>query len=115
MGFEADGTEMFVPFPEADIYDSEYDSVAKVWTLTCYDDMQKLEKIKIRDVVFPSQQVTLYEYAEALCAQAGIRVMTLSRYYNGPVPKGDLHCLVVNYSGLRPEQLSLLEEKLKLL
>lgn len=74
IGFEADGTEMFVPFPEADIYDSEYDSVAKVWTLTCYDDMQKLEKIKIRDVVFPSQQVTLYEYAEALCAQAGLEL-----------------------------------------
>lgn len=55
------------------------------------------------------------EDLEALCAQAGIRVMTLSRYYNGSVPNGDRHCLVVNYSGLRPEQISLLEEKLKLL
>ncbi|MBR2780340.1 MAG: hypothetical protein IKD81_02865 [Eubacteriaceae bacterium] len=74
LGFEAEGTEVFVPFPEADIYDSEYDSVAGVWTLTCYDDMQKLERTKIRDIVFPSQQLTLYQYAAAVCAHAGLEI-----------------------------------------
>lgn len=46
-------------------------------------------------------------------ADAGIRVQTLSRYYDGPVPEEDRRCLVVNYSGLTDGQLELLENKLK--
>lgn len=53
---------------------------------------------------------------EALLAhweKAGIRVQTLSRYYDGPVPEGDARCLVINYSGLTDQQLAILEKKLK--
>ncbi len=40
-----------------------------------------------------------------LCAQAGIRVRCLSEYYSGPVPKTAQHCLVVNYGGVREENI----------
>lgn len=41
----------------------------------------------------------------ALCAHAGIRVRCLSEYYHGAVPDSARHCLVVNYGGLREENL----------
>jgi len=53
---------------------------------------------------------------EALVSQldrANIRVRPLSSYYHGPFPESATHCLVINYSGLTDDQLSLLEEKLK--
>ena len=40
-----------------------------------------------------------------LCAGAGIQIRTLSSYYQGAVPEGELHYLVINYSGLREETL----------
>jgi len=40
-----------------------------------------------------------------LCAKAGIRVRCLSEYYHGEVPESAQHCLVVNYGGLREENL----------
>lgn len=49
------------------------------------------------------------------CAAAGIRVRSLDSYYHGKLPREDSHCLVVNYSGLRREQIALLAEKLKTL
>ena len=45
-------------------------------------------------------------------ARQGIRVRTLGSFYHGPIPREDLHCLVVNYSGIQPEQLPLLEKAL---
>ena len=39
------------------------------------------------------------------CAEKGVRVRALSSYYHLPVPKGDEHCLVINYAGLRQEDL----------
>ena len=39
------------------------------------------------------------------CARQGVKVRTLSSYYHGPVPEQDKNCLVVNYSGLREEDL----------
>lgn len=45
------------------------------------------------------------EALTALCAGAGIRVRCLSEYYHGPVPEAARHCLVVNYGGLREENL----------
>ena len=47
------------------------------------------------------------------CANAGILVRTLSSYYHGPVPAQDEKCLVINYSGLRPEQIARLGQILK--
>ena len=41
----------------------------------------------------------------ALCAAAGIRVRALSDYYEDTVPAWAEKCLVINYSGLREEQL----------
>ena len=41
----------------------------------------------------------------AWCARQGVKVRTLSSYYHGPVPEQDRNCLVVNYSGLREEDL----------
>jgi GntR family transcriptional regulator/MocR family aminotransferase len=53
------------------------------------------------------------EALEARCMDAGIRVLSLGRYYHGPVPESDRHCLVINYSGLRSEQIALLENMLR--
>ena len=53
------------------------------------------------------------EALEARCAEAGIRVLSLSRYYRGPVPEADRHCLVINYSGLRSDQILLLKNMLR--
>ena len=47
------------------------------------------------------------------CADAGIRVRTLSSYYHGEVPPQDRNCLVINYSGLQRSQIALLAEKLQ--
>ena len=44
---------------------------------------------------------------------AGIRVQTLSSYYHGTIPAEDRNCLVINYSGLHPEQIEALSQKLK--
>lgn len=48
----------------------------------------------------------------ARCAAQGIRVRTLSSYYHAAVPPESEKCLVINYSGLRPEQIPLLSQKL---
>ena len=42
---------------------------------------------------------------KSLCAAAGIRVNTLSDYYQDQVPPWAEKCLVINYSSLREEQL----------
>ena len=47
-----------------------------------------------------------------LCRRAGIQVQTLRSYYRGAVPSWARRCLVVNYSGLREEQMALLEARL---
>ena len=39
------------------------------------------------------------------CGRKGVKVRTLSSYYHGQVPEQDRKCLVVNYSGLREEDL----------
>ena len=47
------------------------------------------------------------------CAAAGIRVRSLGSYYHGTGLRADSRCLVINYSGLRPEQIVVLSEKLR--
>ena len=39
------------------------------------------------------------------CEKRGVKVRCLSSYYHGCVPEQDKNCLVVNYSGLREEDL----------
>ena len=51
----------------------------------------------------------------ARCAAAGIRIRALSHYYHGSIYQDRRHTLVVNYAGLREEQIDALEEKLKTL
>ena len=51
----------------------------------------------------------------ARCAAAGIRIRALSHYYHGSIHQDRRHTLVVNYAGLREEQIDALEEKLKTL
>ena len=41
----------------------------------------------------------------AWCEGRGMKVRTLSSYYHGQVPEQDRNCLVVNYSGLREEDM----------
>ena len=41
----------------------------------------------------------------ARCAEAGIRVKALSRYYHTPVPESDRHTLVVDYAAVQEEAL----------
>ena len=43
-------------------------------------------------------------------SEAGIRIRALSEYYHDT--RRDLHCLVVNYSGLKPEALTEALERL---
>ncbi len=50
---------------------------------------------------------------EERCAAAGIRVRTLSSYYHDAVLGENRNCLVVNYSGLHPEQMEKLSGKLE--
>ncbi len=74
-------TVEYVPFAPADVYTAEFDTVSKVWTLTCYDDMQKLSSslIKYMDsVIYP---LTLQSYAEAVCSMAGLTLST-NTFYN---------------------------------
>ncbi len=46
------------------------------------------------------------------CAAAGIRVRTLSSYYHDTVSRENRNCLVINYSGLHPEEIEKLSRKL---
>ncbi|MBR2047245.1 MAG: PLP-dependent aminotransferase family protein [Oscillospiraceae bacterium] len=48
----------------------------------------------------------------ALCEESGIRIRSLGEYYTGPIPGWAEHCLVVNYSGLREENLPSALERL---
>ncbi len=47
--------------------------------------------------------------------KAGIRVRTLGSYYHEEVPKKSKNCLVINYSGLGPEQIQILAQLLQTL
>ena len=49
----------------------------------------------------------------AWCEDHGVRVRTLSSYYHQDVPAEDRHCLVVNYSGIREEDLERLLSKMQ--
>ena len=42
---------------------------------------------------------------EDLFFRTGIRIHALSSYYHNPVPEEDRRCLVVNYSGIREDEL----------
>ncbi len=58
-------------------------------------------------------QTTLSDGAlQALCSQMGLNVRCLSHYFHGFVPEEARHCLIVNYSGLKPEELIQLEDTL---
>ena len=46
------------------------------------------------------------------CYDGGIRIQSLSSFYHGPIPGEFEHCLVVNYSGLKDEDLDRLAEML---
>ena len=48
-----------------------------------------------------------------VCAREGIRVQSLGSFYAGSIPEEDRHCLVINYSGLHPQQIQRLGEKLR--
>lgn len=50
------------------------------------------------------------EALEHYCAQRGVRVHTLSRYYRGIVPPDRCHRLVINYSGLQDADLATFEQ-----
>ena len=58
------------------------------------------------DTALPDEALT------AWCAARGVRLRCLSSYYHGPVPESALGCLVVNYSGLEPEELDRVLEAL---
>ena len=47
------------------------------------------------------------------CGQIGIRVLPLSSYYHGTVPESVRRSLVINYSALTEEKISLLKQKLQ--
>jgi DNA-binding transcriptional MocR family regulator len=46
------------------------------------------------------------------CAQVGIRIRSLSEYFHGQQPI-ETHCLVVNYAGLKDEDIDQLAEILE--
>ncbi len=53
------------------------------------------------------------EALERHCAQKGVRVYTLSRYYRGSVPDDRRHRLVINYSGLQEGDLVIFDQILR--
>lgn len=53
------------------------------------------------------------EALERYCAEKGLRVRTLSHYYRGSVPRDRRHCLVINYSGLRDEDMETFSQILR--
>lgn len=53
------------------------------------------------------------EALTAHCGAKGIRIRTLSSYYRLPVPEEDRRCLVVNYSGLREEELERVLDRIR--
>ena len=59
------------------------------------------------DTDLPDEELT------AQCAEQGIRVRTLSSYYHREVPAEDRHCLVINYAGLREEDLERLLQEME--
>ena len=65
--------------------------------LTILDQDAGLHFLLKVNTLLPDRQLT-----EAL-EQAGIRIRALSEYYHDS--RGDLHCLVVNYSGIKEEEL----------
>ena len=50
------------------------------------------------------------EALERYCAEKGLAVHSLSHYYRGSVPEDRRHCLVINYSGLREEDIAVFEK-----
>lgn len=50
------------------------------------------------------------EELAARCADAGIRIRSLASYYHGAVPPEAKGCLLLNYSGIREEELPRLAE-----
>jgi GntR family transcriptional regulator/MocR family aminotransferase len=62
-------------------------------------------------IVRVESQLSDWEMAEK-CARAGVRIRALRDYFHGGKPR-DTHCLVVNYAGLKNEDLDRLERMLK--
>ncbi len=67
----------YIHFPQADVYEAEYDESSKVWTVTCYDDMQKLDNTYIQKLTFEEEltaegEISLSDYTESICALAGL-------------------------------------------
>ena len=77
------------------------------------DDMTILEQDAGLHFLLRITGKSTEEELVARCAAAGIRVRTLGSYYHGEIPWEDRNCLVINYSGLLPEQIDVLKEKLK--
>jgi GntR family transcriptional regulator/MocR family aminotransferase len=48
----------------------------------------------------------------ARCRRAGLEVRALSSYFHTPYPDRVAHCLVVNYAGLREEELEAALQKM---
>ena len=53
------------------------------------------------------------EALEEYCAERGLKIRTLSRYYHATPPESSLHRIVVNYSGLRDGDLEKLAKILE--
>ncbi len=79
------------------------------------DKIQILEQDAGLHFLLKVQTLLTEEQLVSKCADAGIRVQALSNYYHGIVPREVRNCLVINYSGLQPEQIELLSRKLNAL
>lgn len=93
IGVMIGGEGTYVPFPAADVYEAEYDRVRKIWSVTCYDDMQKLNSLKLSDVDFSTsgdggtgpEVITLSEYVSCVCRTAGL-VFSRGSFFNSDMP-----------------------------
>ena len=93
IGVMISGEGTYVPFPAADVYEAEYDRVRKIWSVTCYDDMQKLNGLKLSDVDFSTsgdggtgpEVITLSEYVSCVCRTAGL-VFSGGSFFNSDMP-----------------------------
>lgn len=72
IGITHEGEIVYVPFPAGMVYESNYDAASKVYTLTCYDDIQKLNNLLLRDIGHAGEEATLREYLTYILDAAGI-------------------------------------------
>lgn len=74
IGIEYNGKNIYVPFADALVTEATYDSVSKIWSIICNDDMLKLGNKTLKEIPYTPSEITLREYMKILCANVGVNI-----------------------------------------